>query len=373
MVPYAILIGIAIASWILVSPDVLPRMTWFSENLDRMPEFFFIKRYPLFEIHHLLWEFFILWVTCNFARDEKSWYTAIIAIAICIFTLTLSALFQRYIQGSIRVTGLGHINVFNSYVGLLGIFIMPIPFITRSFLASTALWFTITCGLVTIILTISRASLIAFIFWGFVICVISLYRSYNAKNLLFMLIGAMLALGLLVKAAQNLMTRFSAESAVEDIRGRQLLNEAGVMMAKDHILGVGLGNFSAWNWNKYHELTNDDPESIAHNIWFLNLAEIGIFGLLAFIGLWLRFFQITFKALYWSYSDRSSLIFPLLLGALISAFYILFVNFFHFTYRVNSVTTMLHIFVGIAIGLYMILKDRKKLERMERNNRLLAS
>ena len=71
-------------------------------------------------------------------------------------------------------------------------------------------------------------------------------------------------------------------------------------MAKENVVGVGIGNFSAWSWLKYAAQVDEQlpPGTPPHNLWFINLGELGYPGLLAFILIWIKFYPEFLTSIY---------------------------------------------------------------------------
>jgi hypothetical protein len=161
-----------------------------------------------------------------------------------------------------------------------------------------------------------------------------------------------------VKALDSLGERFFAEqSTVGDIDNRERLSLSAYLMGKDHLFGVGLGNFHFWSMNRYAQQAGAEAITMAHNIWYLTFAEIGLPGLMAFALLWLRYYQVLLSSMIKSWRMKDPLVFPLLLGALVASEIIQFQNLFHFSYRNTAVFLIIHIIMAVTVRMYLELKS----------------
>src|SRR5262249_37546179 len=143
------------------------------------------------------------------------------------------------------------------------------------------IWMIFLCTLTSIILTISRSSLVGFLLGGLIVMIAGWRRYPTMKNVLTTGFCLFVGFLLMLKAAQFLLPRFGA--TVQDLPFRNALKAMAAMMAADYPLGVGLGNYAAVAYLKYAAIINA-PEwyIIVHNIWYLTLAEMGYFGVVIF-------------------------------------------------------------------------------------------
>jgi putative inorganic carbon (HCO3(-)) transporter len=149
---------------------------------------------------------------------------------------------------------------------------------------------------VAVVYTQSRASLIVLLLAG---VAVSLLRGVRLRVLVAGLCGA-IALGALL-LPQGLQQRIGALSYVASpggaslqdtsLRGRTSENLAGLQMWADHpLLGVGPDNFEV-HYQTYSAVIGIDQRAQqrgAHNLYLESLAETGVLGTIAFLGvLWL--------------------------------------------------------------------------------------
>lgn len=127
-------------------------------------------------------------------------------------------------------------------------------------------------------------------------------------------------------------------------------------MARDRLFGVGMGNFSAWSWNRYAELVDPElqPGTPAHNIWYLTAGELGIPGLLALIWIWARFYAMTLPFLWGKGTD---LLTVLAVGAVSSTLVCHLQSLLQLGYRQTPMYFMIRILMAAAVAAYL---DRRE-------------
>ena len=265
-----------------------------------MEPVFRLHLYPIWEMIKLLRGFFIYWIAVNVTREEKAVEVIKFVCGILLVYLTIHALFDRYVLHMHRINaGMGHYNNFNTFVGMLGMFLFPWIFYSKR-LGVTSVCFTLVlCAFVCIVLSISRTALAAFLLAMVIGTPIMLVRFFSIKNLAFIVLSAFGVVLIIAKAYNTLAERFEHINPTSaSYHNRELLNQEGVLMAHDHLFGVGMGNFSAWSILRYADATGAEVGLFAHNTFYLTLGETGYPGLFAFVFYWARFAQILLYSLF---------------------------------------------------------------------------
>lgn len=353
LIPYTIYIAVAFASWAVIEKDVIPNR-FLIEILNELPTFE-LRLFPLFELSKIFRGLFAYWVLVNFIQDKTAYKVLLASLGGLIIYLTCDAVISRYIFGEHRVQVVDfHVNDFNAYVGMMGLFVFAFALQSKIRLKWSLLgWFIMVCALLSIVLTVSRSSLAGFLVGGVVVYGLMLLYSPSVRNILITALAMLCVVLIFGKAVDSLMQRFSFRdnSASFDMRTR--LNNTAMLMADDHPLGVGMGNFMAYNISQYGEMTGAEKSNIAHNVWFLTLGELGYPGLIAFSLIWLRFYQLILSALIRSREDPRWYVHPALVGALGASVVLQFQNCFHFSYRQTSVYFLMIIFTAVAVRMYL--------------------
>lgn len=365
-IAYSIYLLFVLLSWTM-TPGNLPvpgeATQLYEQNGYEFYKFFETSLYPLFEISKLLRGGIVYLMVVNFIRDEEHLKTVVSSLLIVVVVMTFEALMGRYFYGRHRISGtLGHPNSLGTFMGMLGTFMFGFALFRETFIASGIFGMASASCLVSVLLTISRGALSALVMGIWIDASALFHRYLNLKNFALLFIGSLLALGLFFMAADTITTRFLGEQdAVSDIQYRGLYNEEARMMAADHPLGVGIGNFSTYSWIKYGRAVNlNEYGTQAHNLWFLTLGELGYPGLLAFIFYWLRGASIGLPFLF---RRRKTMIY----AAAASATGALLIGHIQFmlqlSYRQTSIFMLSKILMGIVVACWYIDRDTRQEER----------
>jgi O-antigen ligase len=285
-------IFVGVLSWTLAGPSLpVP-----PEAVKVPYDVFEVGLYPLFELLKIVRGYLLYWVIVNFIRDEKAARALLVAVSGTMLYMAYLTLSSRYLHGINRVQAtLGHPNSLATYMAMLGSFAFAFVLQSPTLLASLMFGFlTLLCA-VSVILTISRGGLGALVVGIFLNTLVLLPRHLSLKNMALLLLSVLIAGMVLFAAMDTLMNRFSGEqNASADLAYRGLYNAQAKLMVKEHVLGVGLGNFSAWSWTRYAEQVDPDlpPGTPAHNNWFLTLGELGVPGVIALAIFWTRYFLL---------------------------------------------------------------------------------
>ncbi|MGD8624767.1 MAG: O-antigen ligase family protein, partial [Anaerolineae bacterium] len=198
---------------------------------------------------------------------------------------------DRTVEGGVsRVGGtLGHANALAMFLEML----LPLFFSlavardtglsTRQRLLAVSVF---VLGLATLLMTFSRSGWIS-LFVALVLVLIYHFRHlrFSRRQLGVLIAGGLAALAALIVFWEPIYRRLTASSALS-FTFRANLNAIATNMVEAHPwLGVGLNNF-IFVIADYDDI-GITPRHVtpAHNVYFLTVAETGILGLLAFLGL----------------------------------------------------------------------------------------
>lgn len=164
-------------------------------------------------------------------------------------------------------------------------------------------WLSIIIGSIALFLTLSR---IAIILWLVAIFLI-LITKYKLNKIIILLIPLILGVFFL----SPLYLRFvNLTLGNESISNRIILIDASIkMFNKSPLLGVGLNNFIV-NIPEVIKITSTSLLQPVHNIYLLILSEVGLFGIIVFLGL----LYFSFKSVSKNSPFFLSLVLILILG-----------------------------------------------------------
>ena len=365
---YVIFTVVALVSYYLCADYLTIPQKYFSQYPLTSYDYFEIGLYPVFEIAKVIRGIFLLWVTINFLSEKGGLRYLGVASICSIYYLTFYALIDRYIYGEYRIAAtLQHSNVLGSYMILLSCIVCGLGLYNKKHIYKIICYLALAAGGICIILTISRGALV---FWsGSISAMIILLflRSRKLNNLPYAMIAVVLAFGVTLKAYDSISHRFSGDS-LSDYSVRDEYNMDSRLMAKDHFWGVGMGNFSAYSWNKYAAMNphrTERPGVPAHSMWYLTLAELGLPGLIALIFIWLRFLLVVFKNWAGRPSDYH---YTWLIISLMGCVGLVLQESLNNSYRFISIYFMVQIFTAIPVAIYYLENDAKLAEGAVQEN-----
>ncbi|WDE98544.1 O-antigen ligase family protein [Lentisphaera profundi] len=309
--PYLFYLLIALISWALNCQNLpVPDPVVTNKYTIYPPPYaqFELWLYPLFEISKILRGLFLFWILVNYLQNPEYIKIIYMGLLLTVIYLTLLALRDRYIFGFHRIkTNLGHANSFSTYMAMLGTLFFPLILYAKSWLSSFVYSFLVACCGLCVILTVSRGGLVAMAL-GIACCLFFLCRRiFSLKNIILLSIGLFFTAIILFISSDTLINRFfNKQDASEDMTYRGKYNKKAKLMAAENVFGVGIGNFSAWSWLKYARQVDEQlpPGTPPHNLWFINLGELGYPGLIAFAIIWIRLYWMAFLNLIKTRKDK---------------------------------------------------------------------
>jgi hypothetical protein len=333
------------------------------------------KIFGLFELSKILRSIVVFVAAAWVVRGEKE-----LGILACGFGCAICyqgalALKQHYLGGMYRVTGsLDHPNSLSVYLCTVSPILIAAA---TSNLPRHARWFCIGCipvAMVTTLFTVSRAGIpiFALVMLGTTALCVSWKLSFQ-KVVAVLVVSAGLA-GFAFQSWDRLKARFAETTLKQEYsadhwegRGSFLLQAQAIV--QDRFWGVGLNNWSYWvsklygprlgyRYEDYDDLANPPtkenlPEytyaAPAHNLGALTMGELGVPGLILFLLLWLRWFQMGASFL-WERSNQAMRRFGI--GILFAICGIFLQNLFEWVYRQTQILFAFYLLLGALASLH---------------------
>ena len=154
-------------------------------------------------------------------------------------------------------------------------------------------------GTLIVAATFSRGGLAMMVGGYGLVTLISLARRPSGRKFKIIGLCVLLAIPVALRLAPAIIDRF--ENAPEESGvSRWQANDAAIAMANDHLLGVGINNYSHLiNETAYSRfIPNESDRGIVHNIYLLHACEMGWAGLFAFVLLIGNFFWMGFRSIF---------------------------------------------------------------------------
>ena len=276
------------------------------------------KLFGLFELSKILRGILVFLAAAVYVQTERELRLLVLALGCAICFQGVLALKHRYVNGVYRVTGsLLDPNSLSMYLCTTA----PVFFAAAaSNFPKYLRKFCLLCSgitAVTILLTISRAGIpiFALVALGATMACASFRITFKKTAAVFLVC---LALGGMVyKSWDTLKVRYGQASLKEEYLGEQFENRGSYLrqawaILQDRFFGVGLNNWSYWVSEVYgpqlgifyeaYPNTSDAPSKDAvgsftfappaHSLMALTAGELGWPGLMIFLLVWLRWFQM---------------------------------------------------------------------------------
>ena len=321
---------------------------------------FEVNLYPLFELTKVIRGYLLYWVIVNYVRNEKSAQDLLWGIAVAVIYMAYLTISSRYLQGIHRVKAtLGHPNSLATYLAMMGSLSFAFVLYYKKWISSV-LWggLALLCT-VGVILTISRGGLAGLIVGVWLNAMALLPRHLNLKNITLIFLSILMAGALLAVAMDTLAGRFIGEQdAASDMAYRGKYNDQAKLMAKDHLFGIGMGNFSARSWTEYAARVDPDlpPGTPAHNNWYLTLGELGWPGVIMLALIWLRYFLLLIP---FYFKRKKNILSTLALAGCTSIIVNQIQSLLQLGYRQTPMFLMTMIFMGIGVAAWYTKKEEK--------------
>lgn len=336
------------------------------------------KLFGFFELSKMVRGLVFFLAAAFFVRSERE--VQIMVLGLCCATCVegLYAFKQRFISGVDRVPGtLDHANSLSMYLCLVGpIFVAainsPLPRFLRWF-SAVALAF----AALSIVLTVSRAGVPIFalvVLGATLLCMTWQFTVKKLATVLVVLVGATLV-GF--KFADDLQRRYTESSLTEEYLDDRVIDSRGYylrlakLIAMERPFGVGLNNWSYAVSKTYGEQLNTpyadydnipadlpDEEDLtmnfaapAHNLCALTVGELGIPGLLLFLLMWLRWFQM---GVLFFFRRRRTVMHLLAIGLFFGVMGVFLQSLTEWVYRQTPIYLTFHALIGVMASLYAI-------------------
>ncbi len=277
------------------------------------------RLFGMFELSKMIRGIVFFLAAVLFVRSQRELGLLVLALAAATCFEGALAAKQRWLDGMGRVAGsLDHANSLSMYLCLVApMFVAAI----NSRLPSYVRWASVVALVAAsgaILLTVSRAGIpiFAFVVLGATLWCISWRITFKKTAAA---IGVLLGLAIVgIKFGDDLKERYFESSLAEEYLQENVVESRGYYLRLAHLIttenffGVGLNNWSYAVSKTYGERLNtpysnyddipadfNDEEELlmnfaapAHNLAALTIVELGVPGLLIFLLMWLRWFQM---------------------------------------------------------------------------------
>lgn len=329
-----------------------------------------VPQFAFFGVTKLVRAYATFWVAYNFIRSEDDLRFIVWCVIGVTFYSFSQVLMDKYVRGTFPPRGsFPHQNSLASFQNMLNfiIFAVLMQDSDKLFDKRTLIyWAALGAGVLTSVATLSRGGMATLVLGCAMIAFMTFFLKQkptkNKKKL--SAIGLMLLLSLPVLAVilPPIIQRFET-APKESAESRHLANDASAMMGEEYFFGVGINNYSyAVNFMRYGEDAGLGPldRGIAHHIFWLHYAELGIIGVILYILMTGTFIWI---ALRFIWKRQDSLERVLAIGILVAFVINWLVGTLEWLFRQIQITLVYFTLAGFVTSMDRVERERLKQDK----------
>lgn len=282
------------------------RFTWFPPNSSILTIYLalalisvfaaYVQVYAGFGLMKLLRGVVVFIVAYNYLQDEDD-LRFVIAILATIVAMEFLLVIEQRLSGIYRAHGtMPHSNTLATYINMINMifFALLLGDKDRFWLYAAV----VAMGSVIVLASFSRGAIVAMTLGYAMVTALSYRHRFSMRKTMILLMLGVLAMPALLKVGPALIDRF-INAPEESGESRNYANVAALAMANDHLLGVGLNNYShVINETRYVRfIDNPVDRGIVHNTFLLHACEMGWLGLMAYLALKLNFLRLGYRSI----------------------------------------------------------------------------
>ncbi len=330
-----------------------------------------IPQFAFFGVTKLVRAYATFWVAYNFIRSEEDMRFIVWCVVGLSFYSFSQVLMDKYVRGVFPPRGsFDHQNGLATFQNMMNfiIFAALMQDSAKLFDKRTLIyWAALGAGALTTVATLSRGGMATMVL-GCALIVIMTFalkqRPAKVKKK-FAALGVMLVLSLpaLAVILPQVIKRF--ETAPEESgESRHEANLSSAEMGHDYFFGVGINNYSyAINYMPYGEHLAPLDRGIAHHIFWLHYAELGIIGVVLYVLMTATFMWI---ALRFILKRKDSLERVVAIGVLAGFVINWLIGTLEWNFRTIQITVAYFMLAGFVTSLDRVERDRIEKERNEK-------
>jgi hypothetical protein len=310
----------------------------------------YVPVYAGFGVMKIVRAMLVYWMAYNYLRNEKDLKFFVLVLMAMVLLEFLLVLDQRA-AGIYRAIGsTPHSNTLAMYINMMNmIFLALLLGDTNSGRRRLAYAACLGMGTLIVLATFSRGALAMMAIGYPLVVVLSLFDRTSTRKLGLVGLMVIVTIPAMLKFAPAIIERFESAPIASEL-GRHEANAAAMAMARDHVLGVGLNNYSHMinetHYSRYHPFEGD--RGVVHNIYYLHASEMGWAGLIVFLIMIGRFVQMAIKAVLWR---RNNIVSWIATGILVAMLTLWLQSWLEWVFRQTYVTVQFYLLAGFLAAL----------------------
>jgi hypothetical protein len=345
------------------------------------------KIFGLFELSKMIRGIIIFLAAAFYLRTEREMKVFLYSLATIVCYEGLSAITQRYYLGIHRVYGsVDDSNSLSMYLCTTAPVLVAVITSKCSKYLKALSAAGIGIAFIGVILTISRAGLMAMLIMLFATAIATISYRISIKKAIITLLVMIAMGGALAKSWKTVGERFANDSLKNEYGAKHEQNRGyyiriATAIAEDSWFGVGLNNWSYWVSNKYGPRLGwyfipylspdqkpgqkvppgrdiDDPQAApAHSLPALTVGEMGVGGLVLLGLLWARWLLLGASFFWPRTTDPMRRI---AVGIFFGMCGTLFQSMTEWVFRQTPIYFTFHIMLGVLVSLVYIRKCERR-------------
>lgn len=332
-----------------------------------------IPQFAFFGLTRLIRAYALFWLAYNYIRNEED----LRFIVDCVVWLTvysfLQVLLDKYQRGVFPPRGsFDHQNSLATFQNFMNFIIFAMLMGDNNKLfdrRGLIYWAALGAGSLTTLATLSRGGMVTMVMGYAMMTPILLGLKQPAKKrgkkLAAVGVMALATLPALAVVLPPIIDRFQ-NAPEESAEARDLFNEVAKEMGDTHVLGIGLNNYSFGTGyvERFKEhLPPVDHGGLAHHIYWLHYAELGVIGRTLFVLMMLGFVVILLRFILKRQEGLERVLATALLAGFIVA---MLIGLLEWNWRQTQLTFTYMMFAGFACALARVEMGRLMAGRRRR-------
>lgn len=335
-----------------------------------------IPQFAFFGFTKLVRAYATFWVAMNYLRSEDDLRFIVWCVVGLTFYSFSQVLMDKYVRGVYPPRGsFPHQNGLATFQNMMNFIIFAVFLQDNNKLFDKRMliyWAALGAGALTVVATLSRGGMATMVVGFAIITLLTFTLKQNSSKTKkkFAVLGILVALSIPVLAVilPPIIDRFQ-NAPEESGESRHGANISSAEMGKDYFFGVGLNNYSyVINYMKYGERLGELDRGIAHHIFWLHYAEMGLIGVLLYF-LMTAGFMLIILGFILRRKDSLEKVFAI--GVLTSFFINWLIGTLEWNFRTIQITAAYFMLAGFAMSLSRLEKDRIRQGKLQQRLSLL--
>jgi hypothetical protein len=310
----------------------------------------YVPVYAGFGVLKIIRAMLVYWMAYNYLRSEKD-LRFFVVILMSMVALEFLLVLEQRAAGIYRAHGsTPHSNTLAMYINMMNmVFLALLLGDTASRRRRLAYAACLGMGTLIVLATFSRGALAMMAIGYPLVIALSFFDRISTRKLSMIGLMVIAAIPFMLKFAPAVIERFETAPIGSEI-SRLQANAGALAMARDHVLGVGVNNYShVINETHYsNHIPLDSDRGIVHNIYYLHASEMGWVGLAVFLIMIGRFFYMAVKAVLWR---RNNIVSWIATGILVAMLTLWLQSWLEWVFRQTYVTVEFYLLAGFLAAL----------------------